>query len=108
MMYFMIRLCCVFSFLFISSASFDEFVITDSEYGKTAVKLLHVSRTGPVYTIQEVEVLSLLTLNNTKEYDTGDNTDVIATDSQKNTVYILAKLHGVASPEKFGLLVTDH
>ena len=33
---------------------------------QTAVKLLHVSRAGPVYTIQEVEVLSLLTLNNTK------------------------------------------
>ena len=43
-----------------------------------------------------------------QEYDTGDNSDVIATDSQKNTVYILAKLHGVASPEEFGLLVTDH
>ena len=43
-----------------------------------------------------------------QEYDTGDNSDVIATDSQKNTVYILAKLHGVASPEEFGLLVTEH
>ena len=43
-----------------------------------------------------------------QEYDTGDNSDVIATDSQKNTVYILAKLHGVAGPEEFGLLVTEH
>ena len=38
---------------------------------QTGVKLLHVSRAGPAYTIQEVEVLSLLTLNNTKVQCSG-------------------------------------
>ena len=43
-----------------------------------------------------------------QDYETGDNSDIIATDSQKNTVYILAKQHGISSPEEFGLLVSEH
>ena len=43
-----------------------------------------------------------------QDYETGDNSDIIATDSQKNTVYVLAKQHGVASPEEFGLLLATH
>lgn len=38
----------------------------------------------------------------------GDNSDIIATDTQKNTVYILAKKFGVTSPEQFALLMCDH
>ena len=43
---------------------------------QTGVKLLHVSRAGPVYTIQEVEVLSLLTLN-TPRYSECYSTTVL-------------------------------
>jgi urate oxidase len=32
----------------------------------------------------------------------------VATDSQKNTVYLLAKKHGVKSPEDFGILLCAH
>lgn len=38
----------------------------------------------------------------------GDNSDIIATDSQKNTVYLLAKKFGVKSPEDFALTLTRH
>ena len=38
----------------------------------------------------------------------GDNSKIIATDSQKNTVYVLAKRHGVESPERFALLLASH
>lgn len=38
----------------------------------------------------------------------GDNSDIVATDSQKNTVYLLAKKHGVENPEKFALLLATH
>ena len=46
---------------------------------------------------QELEVCTALTLNNHRDYIFEDNADVIATDSQKNTVYILAKQHGVST-----------
>ena len=70
--------------------------------------MLHVSKNDSVHTIRELEVVTLLTLDNHKDYITGDNSDIIATDSQKNTVYVLAKQYGVASPEEFGLLLATH
>ena len=41
-------------------------------------------------------------------YFQGDNADIIATDTQKNTVYLLAKKHGVGTPEQFAILVARH
>ena len=72
------------------------------------MKILHVSKQGSVHTIRELEVVSLLTLDNTKDYETGNNEDIIATDSQKNTVYVLAKKFGISSPEEFGLILVTH
>lgn len=66
------------------------------------------SSKGPVHSIKELEVKTLLTLSSTKDYLKGDNSDIIATDSQKNTVYVLAKKHGVKSPEDFGILLCNH
>ena len=75
---------------------------------KAGIKILHVSKKGSRYTIKEMEVNTLLTLNNHKEFESGDNSNVIATDSQKNTVYILAKKFGITNPEEFGLLIANH
>lgn len=65
-------------------------------YGKNNIKLMHVTRDGPKHTIREYEVDTHLRLNSQKDYLTGDNKDIIATDTQKNTVYILAKKYGVS------------
>ncbi|KAH8248517.1 hypothetical protein KR032_000151 [Drosophila birchii] len=85
-----------------------QYEITDHGYGKDAVKVLHVSRQGPVHTIQEFEVGTHLKLYSKKDYYQGNNSDIVATDSQKNTVYLLAKKYGVESPEKFALLLAKH
>ncbi|XP_017069597.1 uricase [Drosophila eugracilis] len=85
-----------------------QYEITDHGYGKDAVKVLHVSRKGPVHTIQEFEVGTHLKLYSKKDYYQGNNSDIVATDSQKNTVYLLAKKHGIESPEKFALLLAKH
>ncbi|XP_037088009.1 uricase-like [Pollicipes pollicipes] len=82
--------------------------IVDSNYGKNWVKLLHVHRQGSVHTIREWEVCSELTLDSKKDYINGDNSDIVATDSQKNTIYLLAKNHGLTTPEAFGLLLCSH
>ena len=65
-------------------------------YGKNSVKLLHVHRDGPLHTIREYEVSTHLKLLSKKDFMVGDNKDIIATDTQKNTVYILAKKYGVS------------
>jgi urate oxidase len=75
-------------------------------YGKNSVKLLHVRRDGALHTIREYEVSTRLKLLSKKDFIAGDNTDIIATDTQKNIVYILAKKYGV-SPSRHFLVYND-
>lgn len=86
----------------------DSFRIINKEYGKAGVRMLHVAKHGDHHSIQELEVETALTLNTEKDYRQGDNSAIVATDSQKNTVYILAKQHGVKNPETFALLLAEH
>jgi len=46
-------------------------------------------------------------LNNDDEYRDISNAGVIATDTQKNIIYILAKKHGIAEPEIFGQILAN-
>ncbi|XP_030384888.1 uricase [Scaptodrosophila lebanonensis] len=85
-----------------------QYEITDHGYGKDAVKILYVHRDGPVHSIHELEIGTHLKLYSKKDYYQGNNSDIVATDSQKNTVYLLAKKHGIESPEKFALLLSRH
>ncbi|XP_063245215.1 uricase [Bacillus rossius redtenbacheri] len=82
--------------------------LADHGYGKDSVKLLHVRRDGARHTIREYEVDTRLRLHSQRDFLTGDNRDIIATDTQKNTVHVLAKKHGVQSPEDFALLLCAH
>lgn len=85
-----------------------KFELSDHGYGKGGVKLLHVFRDGDYHVIREFEVSTELKLSSESAYITGDNKEVVATDSQKNTVYLLAKKHGVKTPEEFGTVVVNH
>jgi urate oxidase len=74
-----------------------------NQYGKAEVRLVHVDRSTPVHQIKDVTVTSQLTGDFTATHLTGDNSAVIATDTQKNTVYALARLNGVGPIEEFAL-----
>lgn len=63
---------------------------------------------GIVHYVKELQVSTRLTLSTEKDYLHGDNSDIIATDSQKNTVYLLAKKLGIKSPEDFSILLCNH
>lgn len=91
-----------------TETKYEKYAISDHGYGKDAVKVLHIKRDGAVHSIRELEVSTYLKLYSKKDYIKGDNSDIIATDSQKNTVYLLAKKHGVENPEKFALLLANH
>lgn len=86
----------------------EKYEFGEYGYGKNSVKLLHVERCDPRHTVREYEVDVHLKLNNRLDYLEGNNKDIIATDSQKNTVYVLAKKHGIKTPEEFGLLLCSH
>ncbi|XP_034829172.1 uricase [Maniola hyperantus] len=85
-----------------------RFELSDHGYGKSSVKLLHVYRDGEYHVIREFEVSTELKLSSESAYVVGDNKEVVATDSQKNTVYLLAKKYGIKTPEEFGAVVVNH
>lgn len=64
-------------------------------YGKNQVKVLYIRRERNQHYILELKADVQLTLNSLKDYLTGDNSDIIPTDTIKNTVHALAKLKGV-------------
>lgn len=78
-------------------------VLGSNRYGKAEVRLVHVERSTPVHVITDVNVTSQLIGDFGDSYHTGANDKVIATDTQKNTVYALARKGGVPSIEEFGL-----
>ncbi|XP_032884970.1 uricase-like [Amblyraja radiata] len=83
-----------------------EFVHTG--YGKEEVKVLVIRREGKHHYVKEIEANVQLTLKSLKDYMHGDNSDIIPTDTIKNTVHALAKLRGICTIEEFALDICDH
>lgn len=79
-----------------------------NSYGKEEVRLTHVSRSGPVHEVHQMSVGVELEGDFTATYLEGDNRQVIATDSMKNTVYVLARDHRMTSVEEFARDLADH
>lgn len=77
------------------------------EYGKRGIKLLYVNKEDKFHQIMEMTVDTGLVLNNDEEYRGVSLAGVVATDTQKNIVYILAKKYGVEGPEVFALLLAN-
>lgn len=71
-----------------------EFVRTG--YGKNAVRVMVIKRQGSHHYLIELKANVEITLKSRKDYLTGDNSDIIPTDTIKNTVHALAKIKGVS------------
>ncbi len=69
--------------------------VSYSGYGKNEIRLMRVRKEGDKYSVTELKVNVELQLSTTQDYRKGDNTDVVATDSQKNTIMALAKQNTV-------------
>jgi urate oxidase len=83
-------------------------VLGANQYGKAEIRLLHVSRDDGTHAIRDLNVTVTLSGDLTATHLTGDNTEVLTTDAQKNTVFALAKEHGVDQIEDFALLLARH
>ncbi|CAG8486573.1 595_t:CDS:2 [Paraglomus brasilianum] len=68
-----------------------EVVLKEQRYGKDRVRLIKVIRTGKWHEVIELTVRVLLEGEFETSYTHGDNSKVVATDTMKNTVYVLAK-----------------
>jgi urate oxidase len=82
--------------------------IAQQSYGKSSVRLTKVIRRADRHDLVELNVNIMLHGDFARSYTHGDNTGIVATDSMKNTVYVLAKKHPIDSPEAFALHVADH
>jgi urate oxidase len=77
-------------------------------YGKNAVNLSKVIRHGDHHEFRQISVNVVLEGDFETAHTTGDNTKILPTDTQKNTVYALAKEHFESSIEAFGLHLAKH
>ncbi|WP_327085984.1 urate oxidase [Nonomuraea sp. NBC_01738] len=83
-------------------------VLGPNRYGKAETRLVRVVREGGVHHLKDVNVSSSLSGDMRDVHLTGSNAAVLPTDTQKNTVYALARKHGVDQIEDFALLLAAH
>jgi urate oxidase len=83
-------------------------VLTHHAYGKSQIRLTRVTRHADRHDLKELSVAVQLEGEFAASYLAGDNRNIVATDSMKNIVYVLAKKHGIAAIEKFGETVARH
>jgi urate oxidase len=83
-------------------------VLGPNNYGKSEVRLVKVTRGAERHDVREVHVDVALSGDLEDVHVKGDNTDVLATDTMRNTVYALAKDHPLEDVDDFGLALARH
>jgi len=80
----------------------------ENNYGKQRVRILQVARHADRHDIKELTLGVRLKGNYETAHTAGDNKKILPTDTMKNTVYALAKQHGIETPEGFCLRLAEH
>lgn len=82
--------------------------LVENSYGKSRVRVTKVIRQPDRHEIRELAVDIQLQGEFEKSYLNGDNSQVIPTDTMKNTVYAIASQHPLNDIESFGKAVAEH
>jgi len=88
--------------------AYDVAVLGRNQYGKAETHLVRVYRDGDVHELRDLLVSVALSGDLEAVHLHGDNSAVLATDTQKNTVYAFAKEAPVGAPEEFALRLARH
>ena len=83
-------------------------VLSDNQYGKAETHLVRVSRDGETHRIKDLVVSIALAGDFGASHLAGDNSKVVPTDTQKNTVFAFAKEAPVGESEEFALRLARH
>jgi urate oxidase len=78
-----------------------------NQYGKAESRVVRIYRDTPRHQIRDLNVSSALRGRFENAHTTGDQSDVLPTDSQKNTAFAFAKEKGIDSIEEFALTLAD-
>jgi urate oxidase len=80
----------------------------DNQYGKAEVRLVRVTRGGDAHQLKDINVSTALRGDFAAAHLVGDNSHVVATDTQKNTIFAFAQQFGVGAIEEFALRLGRH
>ncbi len=83
-------------------------VLGDNEYGKAECRVVRVVRDTPRHEIRDLTVSTSLRGDFSAAHVVGDQSDVLPTDTQKNTVYAYAKQHALGEIEPYALALARH
>ena len=79
----------------------------ENQYGKAETHVVRVTRDGPQHEIKDLNVTIALTGDFAETHLTGDNSKVVPTDTQKNTVFAFAH-DGIGEIEDFAIRLARH
>src|SRR5438105_11746922 len=82
-------------------------LLGDNQYGKAETHVVRLTRTGAHDDIKDLTVSVALAGDFVATHLTGDNSKVLPTDTQKNTVFAFAR-DGIGEIEDFGLRLARH
>jgi urate oxidase len=74
-----------------------------NRYGKAESRVVRIVRDTPRHEIRDLNVSSALYGDFAAAHTDGDQSQVLPTDTQKNTAFAFAKKHGVDSPEDYAI-----
>lgn len=83
-------------------------VLGENQYGKAETRLVRVHRESARHEIRDLNVSTSLRGVFESAHVIGDQSAVLPTDTQKNTVYAFAKENGVGAVEEFALRLARH
>ncbi|KAI5360567.1 Putative uricase [Septoria linicola] len=83
--------------------------LSHARYGKDNIRLYKTHRHDDgTQSVTEMTVCTMLEGDIARSWTHADNANIVATDTQKQTTYVLAKLHPVNPPELFASILGDH
>ena len=78
-------------------------VLGPNRYGKAESRVVRIVRDTPRHEIRDLNVSTSLRGDFAAAHTDGDQSQVLPTDTQKNTAFAFARSHGVSSPEDYAL-----
>ena len=85
----------------------NKIILGQNQYGKAEVRVVKITRDTDRHEIEDLNVTSQLRGDFAAAHLQGDNSHVVPTDTQKNTIYAFAR-DGIGSPEAFLLRLGEH
>ena len=81
----------------------SEIVLGANQYGKAETRVVRIVRDTARHEIRDLNVSTALRGDFTAAHTHGDQSQVLPTDTQKNTAFAYAKEVGIASPEAYAV-----